>query len=189
MIWWPWLKGRVVTWPVSGFISMVIGCAVRPCGRSWWVATSAKVCTAWVASCWPILGICDQKKKPIHCQCSSPNCCFFVRKKILKLCKMANHYTESKIYDWSCLTYLKVSFTDLILIATLFMLYNLIFFLSTFQLKSTGGISTLTAGQTNTLTQWKTVCATPTTCTWCETVSVCVQLCFTVWNSDEPLVR
>lgn len=122
MIWWPWLKGRVVTWPVSGFISMVIGCAVRPCGRSWWVATSAKVCTAWVASCWPILGICDQKKKPIHCQCSSPNCCFFVRKKILKLCKMANHYTESKIYDWSCLTYLKVSFTDLILIATLFML-------------------------------------------------------------------
>lgn len=63
MIWWPWLKGRVVTWPVSGFISMVIGCAVRPCGRSWWVATSAKVCTAWVASCWPILGICDQKKK------------------------------------------------------------------------------------------------------------------------------
>lgn len=122
MIWWPWLKGRVVTWPVSGFISMVIGCAVRPCGRSWWVATSAKVCTAWVASCWPILGIYDQKKKPIHCQCSSPNCCFFARKKILKLCKMANHYTDSKIYDWSCLTYLKVSFTDLIQIATLFML-------------------------------------------------------------------
>lgn len=122
MIWWPWLKGRVVTWPVSGFISMVIGCAVRPCGRSWWVATSAKVCTAWVASCWPILGICDQKKKPIHCQCSSPNCCFFARKKLLKLCKMAYHHTDSKIYDWSCLTYLKVSFTDLIQIATLFML-------------------------------------------------------------------
>lgn len=96
MIWWPWLKGRVVTWPVSGFISMVIGCAVRPCGRSWWVATSAKVCTAWVASCWPILGICDQKKKPIHCQCSSPNCCFFAWKKLLKLCKMANHHTDRK---------------------------------------------------------------------------------------------
>lgn len=62
------------------------------------------------------------------------------------------------------------SYTD----SNTFYAYNLIFFLSTFQLKSTGGISTLTAGQTNTLTQWKTVCATPTTCTWCETVSVWV---------------
>lgn len=67
-------------------------------------------------------GSVTKKKKPIHCQCSSPNCCFFARKKLLKLCKMAYHHTDSKIYDWSCLTYLKVSFTDLIQIATLFML-------------------------------------------------------------------
>lgn len=67
-------------------------------------------------------GSVTKKKKPIHCQCSSPNCCFFARIKLLKLCKMAYHHTDSKIYDWSCLTYLKVSFTDLIQIATLFML-------------------------------------------------------------------
>lgn len=140
MIWWPWLKGRVVTWPVSGFISMVIGCAVRPCGRSWWVATSAKVCTAWVASCWPILGIYDQKKKSKYIVNAVPHgekykawstfflwilpcpltAAFLLWKNFSNFVKWPT--ITPKIYDWSCLTYLKVSFTDLIQIATLFML-------------------------------------------------------------------
>lgn len=59
MIWWFWLKGRVVIWFVFGFIFMVIGCVVRLCGRLWWVVISVKVCIVWVVFCWLILGICD----------------------------------------------------------------------------------------------------------------------------------